>query len=61
MTTRITMPTPRETVRLVVRLQRAGLAPTVIGGAVVVSVLSKAQSEALASAIADAAVTEGEP
>jgi hypothetical protein len=53
------MPTHRETVRLVVRLQRAGLVPTVIGGAVVVSALTKAQSEALASAIADAAVTEG--
>ena len=59
MTTRIKMSTHRETVRLVARLQYAGLAPTVIGGAVVVSALTKAESEALAAAIADAAVTEG--
>jgi hypothetical protein len=58
MTTRIKMSTHRETVRLVARLQYAGLSPSVVAGFVVVAVMTKAQSEALATAIGDAVVTE---
>lgn len=59
MTTRIKMSTYRETVRLVVRLQNAGLSPSVVGGFVVVAAVTKAESVALADAIGDAVVTEG--
>jgi len=59
MTTRIKMSTPRETVRLVVRLQNAGLAPSVVAGFVVVAAVTKAESVALAAAIGDAVVAEG--
>lgn len=56
MTTRITMPTHRETVRLVVRLQNAGFSPVVVAGSVQVTATTKAQSEALAAAIGDSAI-----
>lgn len=50
------MPTHRETLRLVVRLQFAGFSPRVVGGSVAVDVTSKAQSAALAAAIGDSAI-----
>jgi hypothetical protein len=59
MTTRIKMSTHRETVRLVIRLQNAGLAPSIVAGFVVVAAMTKAESIALADAIGDAVVTEG--
>lgn len=59
MTTRIKMNTHRETVRLVIRLQNAGLAPSVVAGFVVVAAVTRAESAALAAAIGDAVVTEG--
>ncbi len=59
MTTRIKMNTHRETVRLVVRLQNAGLTPSVVAGFVVVAAVTKAESVALAAAIGDAVITEG--